>query len=401
MKRILFLTIPEKGHINPMIGPAVWLRQMGYEVRFHAAHDISSQLHAAGLEALEMMTEAPPPPDLNRGAFFAQKVRDQAWLHDWIRLLLIEQSPAQVEPLAQAVAAYAPDVMVTDPMIYPAGIVATRLGIPWVALSNSLNPVLAPDVTSDLLKTLQVLAPARQELFASHGVQMRFSGCDMLSPHLTVAFTTAELIGREVPGVQMVGPSIPPAARGDEAGFPWEKLRVDRPVIYMSYGSQIYHQPRLFERVAAATAEMGVQVVMVVNELMRTDWLGRLPAHVLPCHYAPQLALLPKVRAFITHGGANSVMEALRFGVPLLISPVCNDQFHQAHYIRRRNVGRVLDLDRAGEAEIRHALETLLHDEEVAASVRQVAESYAVDGARRAAELIAALAQRREGGSGP
>lgn len=401
MKRILFLTIPEKGHVNPMIGPAVWLRRLGYDVRFHAAHDISSQLQAAGLEALETRVESSPPPDLNRGAFFAGKVRDPAWLREWIRLLLIEQAPAQVAPLQQAVAAYAPDVIVTDPMIYPAGIVATRLGIPWVALSNSLNPVLDPEVTSDLLDTLKALAPAREQLFASHGAEMRFSGCDMISPHLTVAFTTPEFIGREVPGVHMVGPSMPPAARGDEAEFPWDKLRADRPVIYMSYGSQIYHQPRLFERVAAATAGMGVQVVMVVNELMRTDWLGGLPSHVLPCHYAPQLALLPRVRAFITHGGANSVMEGLRFGVPLLISPVCNDQFHQAHYIRRRNVGRVLDLDAATEADIREALETLLYDSTVASAVRQVAESYAVDGARRAADLIAALARRGEGGAGP
>ncbi len=69
MSRILFTTIPEKGHINPMIGPAVWLQRRGHHVRFHAGHDISSQLRAAGLEPVGGMSESAPPPDINRGHY--------------------------------------------------------------------------------------------------------------------------------------------------------------------------------------------------------------------------------------------------------------------------------------------------------------------------------------------
>lgn len=391
MKRILFFTIPEKGHLNPMIGPAVWLQRLGHEVRFHAAHDISTQLHAAGLQALEMETPPAPPSDANRGAFFAAKVRDAAWLREWIQRLLVEEAPAQLPGLEAVIEHFQPDIIVTDPMIYPAAIAAHRAGIPWVALSNSLNPILDKHITSNLLETVQALSPARQALFATYGMDMDFRGCDMLSPHLTIAFTTAAFIGRSMSGVEMVGPSLPPAQRGDETDFPWDLVATDRSKIFMSFGSQIYHQPTLFQKVIQATADMQVQLILSVNDLLGTPLLANLPSHALACRYAPQLKLLPHIQAFITHGGANSVMEALHFGVPLLISPVCNDQFHQAYFIRQSGVGLELNLATATVAEVRHCIHTLLHDPTIAANVKRVSESYAEDGARRAAELIATL----------
>ncbi|MES2597568.1 MAG: glycosyltransferase [Verrucomicrobiota bacterium] len=391
MKRILFFTIPEKGHINPMIGPAVWLQRLGHEVRFHAAHDISAQLYAAGLQPLDADVPAAPPLNANRGAFFAEKVRDKTWLREWIHRLLIEEAPAQIPGYAQAIAAFQPDLIVTDPMIYPAAIAAHQAMLPWVALSNSLNPVLDDTVKSDLLDTVASLGADRDALFKKHGLTLRFGGCDMLSPYLTVAFTTREFIGRDVSGVEMVGPSLPPATRGDEVPLDVSLLSPTKKKIFMSFGSQIYHQPELFQKVIRVTAPMDVQLILSVNALLGTPELGDLPPHVLALPYVPQLRLLPHVDAFITHGGANSVMEALHFGVPMLISPVCNDQFHQAHFLERAQAGQVLDLTTASEAEVTICLSRLLFNPQLKERAKALQTSYAVDGAKRAAELIAAL----------
>jgi UDP:flavonoid glycosyltransferase YjiC (YdhE family) len=73
----------------------------------------------------------------------------------------------------------------------------------------------------------------------------------------------------------------------------------------------------------------------------------------------------------------------------MLISPICNDQFHQAHFIRRSSTGIELNLYQAGKVEIQDALNQLLCDAVIASNVRRVAKSYAVDGAMRAGELIA------------
>jgi UDP:flavonoid glycosyltransferase YjiC (YdhE family) len=100
----------------------------------------------------------------------------------------------------------------------------------------------------------------------------------------------------------------------------------------------------------------------------------------------PQLEVLAHADVMITHGGANSVIEALAHGVPLLVSPICNDQFHQAELVQRAGFGRVLDLHTATPAQCRDALQELLRPEMRA----RVAGCMPRDGALRCAELLEA-----------
>jgi zeaxanthin glucosyltransferase len=375
MTRVLFCVIPEKGHLNPMIGPAEHLRAAGAEVAFHAPGD---------LEGL--------PPERRRGEAFAAQVQDPAWLRQWIRALLVDAVADQVPALRRAIARFRPDVAAIDPMVYAAAIACELEGVPWAAISNSLNPVLPDALDSELLRTVRWLSPARTALFARYGLDARFRGCDLLSPRLTVAFTTEALTGGPVGGVAQVGPSLPRGLRGDEAPFPWTWLD-GTPLVYMSLGSQIYHQPAAFHAAIAAVTGRPVQLVLSVAELLDApELLGPLPPNVLAVRYAPQLALLARAQAFISHGGANSVMEAIAFGVPLLLSPLCNDQFHQVHFVEAAGIGRTLDLRAAAPAGVWAALDALLSDGPLRQRLAPIHASYQVDGAAETARLISALA---------
>jgi UDP:flavonoid glycosyltransferase YjiC (YdhE family) len=155
-------------------------------------------------------------------------------------------------------------------------------------------------------------------------------------------------------------------------------------VIYASFGSQIYHWPELFAKLAEANP--GAELVLSV---------GDLPGPFPGCHvyrYAPQLELLRRARVFVTHGGANSFMEAIAANVPMLLSPMCNDQFHQAYFTKRSQIGLVTDLRTATVEEIRHDLTRLLEDGPERAAMARLSATYQTDGARAAARLIAGLA---------
>lgn len=398
MTRILFCVVPEKGHLNPCIGPAQHLRDAGFEVAFYAPVDIGAQLAGAGGFAFLGPREVPERHDLSRGASFAEQIRDADWLRRWIRTLLIDLAPEQVDGIRAVLRDWRPEVVVIDPLLYAAAIAAELEGLPWVAMSNSLNPVLPDDLDSELLRTVRWLAPDREALFARYGLAARFRGCDILSPHLTLAFTTEALVGAPPPGVALVGPAMPSGPRGDETAFPWERLDPARPLVYMSLGSQLYYHPDLFDKAVEAVRGTPAQLVLSIGELIDSDWR---PGHahgapagdadVIAVRYAPQLALLRRTHAFISHGGANSVMEALASGVPMLLSPFCNDQFHSAHFVEQAGAGSRIDLERASVAELRAAIARLLQPGGARERAARIRESYARDGSAEAARRISAL----------
>ncbi len=393
MTRILFVAIPEKGHINPLIGPALALQAKGAQVAFYSARDIGDHLSRAGITlSFCGLDGSPPAPDANRGQLFARRVADNNWLRQWIKELLIDSAEDQIEPLRKVVRQFRPDVMVIDPMIYSAIIVAHQESIPWAGVSSSLNPVIPANLTSELIATNAWLSPARQALFAKHGLEPTFSVCDCLSSDLNIVFSTEQFVGRMVPGVHLVGPSMPAGPRGDECSFPWERLRTDVPIIYMSLGSQIYYQPDFFKTVITAVKDKPVQLVASVSELLHTEHFKNVSKNVLLCQYTPQLKLLPRCAAFISHGGANSIMEAMALNVPVLISPICNDQSHQAFFLEQSGCGIHLDLSLASPTECWSALSKLINPGIYRENVERVYSSYRQqDGAQNAATLIEQL----------
>ena len=371
MKKILFIVIPEKGHLNPSIGVAQYLQQLGNEVCFYAAHDISEQLNKAGLPFIGPQT----PSSANQGAGFTQRVRDPLWLRQWIKGLLIDQAYEEIDFFCQLVNGF--DLVVSDPMIYSAVIACERTNKRWVALSNSLNPVLNNKISSELLDTVEWLRDDREQLF--QGCEVKFRGCDALSRDLTIAFTTTELTGGVVEGVHQVGGAKVLGVRGDETDFPWERLDASKPLIYASFGSQVYHQPDYFKKLIQSVRNKEVQLVAAVHDLEFKD----VPENVILCGYAPQLSLLEKASVLVTHGGANSVMEALTASVSVLINPICNDQFHQAWFLERAGCGREINLEKVDAHELWGQIAWSL-----SVDISRVSDSYQVDGSRRAAELI-------------
>ncbi len=105
--------------------------------------------------------------------------------------------------------------------------------------------------------------------------------------------------------------------------------------------------------------------------------LGQIPENIVVCRSVPQLDVLQRARLFVTHGGANSVHEALYYRVPLVLVPQMFEQEMNARQVVVNGAGICLD---------RAAL-TPEGPERVGATLR------AAGGAARAAEEI--LAWRR------
>ncbi|MCP3099107.1 glycosyltransferase [Myxococcus sp. K15C18031901] len=395
MSRVLIATSPEKGHINPMTGVAQWLLRMGHTVGWLCLPEPAPQLARMGVEVLTLPHVAAEAPPLETGGeALADLVRDEAALGGWIRGLLLDAVPSLLEPVRQVVRAFRPDVMALDGMQYAAVLTAHQERIPWAGVSSALS-LLEPMEDYGLRRNVRLLAEDRRALFARHGFDARFRNCECLSPRLNSLFTTEAFLGPDVdlpPATHLVGPSIPPDERGDEVDFPWSRLGA-RPVVYVSFGSQISWQPALFRTIAEAAAPLEVTVVLSAGELADTDFSRSLPGDVVAVPYTPQRQLLPRTAAFVSHGGANSVMEAMTAGVPMLLLPVCNDQPIQAHFLQKSGAGLALEPGSLTVETCRAALRQLLAPgTPLRQKASDISQSYrARDGAREAAERIVGL----------
>lgn len=133
----------------------------------------------------------------------------------------------------------------------------------------------------------------------------------------------------------------------------------DDPFVYVSFGSFLSVRADVIARVAAALAARGLRAAIALGSADR-EQCGPLPTSWLVREYLPQVRLLGAAAAAITHGGNNSVTEAMTFAVPLLLLPFSTDQFAGAAALERAGFGVALDPNSATVDQIAAGLDSTL-----------------------------------------
>ncbi|HEX5859945.1 MAG TPA: nucleotide disphospho-sugar-binding domain-containing protein, partial [Microbacterium sp.] len=154
---------------------------------------------------------------------------------------------------------------------------------------------------------------------------------------------------------------------------------------YVSFGSFLSVRGDVLQRVARALSQLGMRAAIATGSTPIAE-LGALPDGWLVRDYLPQVRLLGDARLAVTHGGNNSVTEAVGQGVPLLVLPFSTDQFAGAAAIERTGLGRALDPNGASAAELAGALESV---RDIGAEQRALLERIAVGQQRRPGPAIA------------
>jgi MGT family glycosyltransferase len=133
--------------------------------------------------------------------------------------------------------------------------------------------------------------------------------------------------------------------------------RDDRPVAYVSFGSFLSARADVLSVVLSGLAGLGLRVAVATGSAAD---LPPTPADWLVRPYLPQTALLPRAALAVTHGGNNSVTEALTCGVPMLVLPFSTDQFAGAAAVEAAGVGHTLDPNAASAADVTAAARRVL-----------------------------------------
>jgi MGT family glycosyltransferase len=149
------------------------------------------------------------------------------------------------------------------------------------------------------------------------------------------------------PNFHYVGPFL--REPDDSIPFPSGQFN-DRPLIYVYFGGAGETRLKILRQIALSCASLPVQVVISLGTRgLKMDF----PGNPVVVDFAPQHLLLSHASLVISHGGFSTAMEALGFGLPLLVIPFNGDQPGVGARLLYTGAGEVLNVDKAEPEGIR------------------------------------------------
>jgi MGT family glycosyltransferase len=317
---IAFLNIGMHGRVNPTLPVVAELVRRGHTVSYHTSPAFRAEIEATGANVCLYPGGDQPLPDPPTPAALVEGLARTA-----VRLL-----PAVLADLRRV----RPRLIVHDSACLWGAVAARELEVP--AVSSFTTFAFNRQVPSPTRGSWGLLAATRPRglggYLRSRGeLRRRYDTRGLplvdlgnIRQRLNLVYTSRAFqpaVEDFDPSYRFVGASI--GARPADPAFPLDRLR--EPVLYASLGTVFSAAPRLLRSFATALAPLGGTVVVATGQ---TDpaALGPLPATVIARRFVPQPEVLARAALFVTHGGMNSVNEALYAGVPMLVVPQGADQ---------------------------------------------------------------------------
>lgn len=144
----------------------------------------------------------------------------------------------------------------------------------------------------------------------------------------------------------------------------------DPPIVFTAGSAMTYAEPIITAAVDACL-RLGRRGIILSTLAKNT---GPLPPSVRMFSYAPFSKLLPHAAALVHHCGVGTLSQALRAGVPQLVTPFAFDQPDNAWRIERLGVARQMSMRGITGRRLARTLEGLLQSSDVAAACRRYAE---------------------------
>ena len=420
---VIFFPEGAFGPTNNCIGIADVMRHRGWRVVFIAEESFAGTFVEMGFEERLMRLGPPPEQEEDAGQFWKDYIRETAPV---FRKPTIEQLEGFIAPTFEALidgARYVderlveiidevrPDVIVEDNVVsFPA---LPASGVPWVRIV-SCNPAEIKD--RDVPPAFSGYPVAdrggwdafREEyrrvirpLYEPFNEFCRERGAPELPPF--------ELI-HDSPDLNLwLYPDAVDYSRADplsgiwrnlescvrDTDEPWrlpDRLATDelggQPLVYLSLGSLGSGDVGLMRKLIDELADAPYRVIVSMGPQHAEL---ELAPNMAGAEFLPQVSLLPEVDLVVTHGGNNTVTEALHFGKPMVVLPLFWDQYDNAQRIDETGFGKRLDTYAHDGGDLTGAIDELLADAGLADRLERVSEHLAgVRGTERAAELIAA-----------
>ena len=354
--KILFVSTPLTGHLNPLLGIARMLIADGHEVVCLSGRNLQGRIEGVGAEFRSFSTVA----DLNLGNAGSVAAELQAippgpeWLRVAIERRFIDTIPAQDKDIKQVLRDFPADVVIGDNMMF--GLLPMLLGprsnrpsvvlcgtsfLHWHREDGAPHFIgLPPAAGQTQLREYAAITQEYDRVF-HQPIARRLKEVGA-GPLPTTLFDSAVLLPDAfleltVPGFEFPRPMPPsvhfvgglPIIPGQAPLPSWANdLDGSRKVVLVTQGTVANHDFSLLvgPTLAALANEPDLLVLVTAGGRSIDAIPSPIPGNARVASYLPFEWVLPKVDVFVTNGGYGSVNQALSFGIPLVTAGLTEDK---------------------------------------------------------------------------
>ena len=392
MSTAVVLNLPEHGHMNATFPLVAELVRSGERVVYYATEPFRERVEAAGAEYRSYGDAGIFRPPAHTGGLYS------------VMAFAIGLAEKVLPALLPELRALAPDYLLIDSLCVWGNLARQVLGIPAAMLGSVFVTDERRMTVDDMVRQAYGRAPKETLL----------SAIDALNTYLMTAQRIDRQFGTESPNMveffsnrqslnvvftsryfhlggdayddtyKFVGPSIEVPANPEPAASD------PRPLVYISLGTIFNQLPDFYRACFEAFGGAEYRVTMATGKVDRAA-LGAAPENFELREFVPQLQVLSQASLFLTHGGMNSVSEALWHEVPLLVFPQHGDQHLVAARVAELGAGLVLRPPDLEPLKLREMADRVLREPAFRAAARQIAGSFRDAGGppRAAGEILA------------
>ncbi|WP_052849560.1 glycosyltransferase [Streptomyces avicenniae] len=342
--RVLCTATGAPSHGRALLPLARALAEGGHEVTVVATEALSPLLARDGIGVRPTMPPLPPPPPSPPPSSSPSPSGGASRFDRRTAQLCGAYAHKTLGVLRAAARDVRPDLILRHGMDLASCLLAEQLDVPHLPTPCGFVNMLDP----------AALLPALNGLRAGLGLRPQDDPAS-LYPHGRLDYIPPAYSFANSP-IPVLAYRQPPSADG--AGLPpWvAALPADRPLVFASVGTSL---PLIRSRsrdggMPEGLTDPAAQLRTIVAALSRLDVVaivatagipldGRATGpHVHLIDHLPQPLLLECADLLVTHGGYNSVSEAIRTATPMAVAPNFADQPHNARRVAELGLGRHL-----------------------------------------------------------
>lgn len=378
MTKGIFLNVPAHGHINPTLPLVAQLVKNGETIIYYGLESYREKIESTGAIFRPY-----------RLSLFQDKFGGDGTIH--LASLMLKASNEVLDNHLEEIIKEKPDYIMHDSMCPWGKFIARILDVKSINTTTTLvfngqtvrtMPVLLRRMMFDLIKK-----PGNFIAFKKYKAMLKKKYNIDVGPlpgimgnyeKLNIIFTSpyfqpnAKMLDNSY---KFIGPSI--SKREEEADISLRKLKSEgKKIIYISMGTIHNEKLTFYKKCISEFADQENHVIISVGFKTKIEDLGPIPKNIIVRNHVPQLDILQICDVFVTHGGMNSVNEALYYGVPMVMFPQQSEQLMTAMRVEKLGAGICMGIENEMKYNLVETCNKIMNHQPYYENARLISETF-------------------------